>query len=823
MQFLPPALAALGSFRQFLVCLYRPSSTRPGKTDKFPVDYRTGLVCNAHDPAVWTDSATACAVAAALGPAYGAAFVFTERDPFWFLDLDDCLQADGTWSPLATQLLSYFPGAAVEVSNSGRGLHLFGCGTVPDHGCKNVRLGLEFYTGGRFVALTGTHAQGRADLDFSDRLAQFVAYYVPPTVTNDMEWADAPRDDWSGPVDDEQLIETALNSKSAGAIFTGKATFRDLWEAHAEALARSYPDSGVREFDRSSADAALAQHLAFWTGNDCERVRRLMYRSALVRDKWGREDYLPRTILRACAAQTTVATGWAKPGTSTHDQAIAAIAAAQPSPGPVATESPGPTWTAPDPTEAQMLTGPQYMPADLQRDHFRGCVYVRDMHRVLVPGGHLLKSEQFRVVYGGYTFPMDAANEKVSRNAWEAFTESQAVRFPKVDGVCFRPELDPGRIVQQQGQALVNVWWPAVVERVAGDVSPFLHHLALLLPNEHDRAILLAYMAACVQHIGTKFQWAPLIQGAPGNGKTLLTRCVANAIGKRYVHWPKAMEIDSRFNGWLLNKLLIAVEDIYVPEHKQSVLETLKPMITGGDGLEIQLKGVDQISADICANFMLNSNHLDAIRKTRDDRRFAVFYTAQQSAEDLERDGMGGDYFPNLYGWLNAGGYALVAHYLAEYAIPAELNPAVNAIRAPMTTSTEAAIAAGLGRVEQEVAEAIEQGLPGFAGGWVSSIMLERLLEKTGDARRIPPNKRRDLMKSLGYDWHPGLAGGRVNNVILPDSGKPRLFLKRGHLAGNLRDPGAIAKAYTAAQAAQPVTKAAAVFGAVPAATPPPQ
>ena len=177
-------------------------------------------------------------------------------------------------------------------------------------------------------------------------------------------------------------------------------------------------------------------------------------------------------------------------------------------------------------------------------------------------------------------------------------------------------------------------------------------------------------MAACVQHQGVKFQWAPLLQGTEGNGKTLFTRCVAAAVGRRYTHYPKAMDIDNKFNGWLMDKVFIGVEDIFVPDHRREVLETLKPMITGGDGLEIQLKGVDQITADVCANFMLNSNHKDAIRKTRNDRRFAVFFTAQQSAEDLARDGMAGDYFPNLYEWLRGGGYAAIAYFLSTYDIP---------------------------------------------------------------------------------------------------------------------------------------------------------
>lgn len=142
----------------------------------------------------------------------------------------------------------------------------------------------------------------------------------------------------------------------------------------------------------------------------------------------------------------------------------------------------------------------------------------------------------------------------------------------------------------------------------------------------------------------------------------------------------------------------------------------------------------------------------------------------------------------------------MVNELLHTYPIRPEFNPAEECQRAPVTSSTEAAIEASRGGVEQEILEAIEQGLPGFAGGWVSSLMLDRLLERINAARRIPPNKRRDLLQSLGYMQHPGLVDGRVNNMVTPDMGKPKLYVKQGHPDAYLVGPAAIAQAYTLAQ-----------------------
>ena len=131
----------------------------------------------------------------------------------------------------------------------------------------------------------------------------------PPPVAQ--EWTTAPCAEWRGSADDELLIQRAMASKSAASAFGNRASFSDLWHADPVALCRAYPASDRRDglpYDASSADAALAQSLAWWTGKDCQRIDRLMRQSALARDKWDRssDPYLERTILGAVARQFEV-------------------------------------------------------------------------------------------------------------------------------------------------------------------------------------------------------------------------------------------------------------------------------------------------------------------------------------------------------------------------------------------------------------------------------------------------------------------------------------------------------------------------------------
>lgn len=803
MQTLPDALAPLAAYRQFMLYRLVPNPKKPGKFTKLPCNL-SGVVCDAHDPQHWTDAASACAQATANGDGWGVAFTFTAADPFFFLDIDSALGADG-WSPVAQQLCAAFPGAAVELSQSRTGLHIFGRSAPMLHGCRNNAFGLELYTSGRFVALTGLQATGSVDTEHSAALSAVVAAYFPfvagQGVAGDFTLTTEPVPEWRGPTDDLDLIRRACAAKSTATVFAGRASFLDLWQANADVLTITYP-SPDSAYGASDADAALASHLAFWTGKHGERIERLMRQSALVRDKWEREDYLPRTISAICAKPGAVCQD-APLALPQHMQAttLAAPAVAQPLGAILAQDKALPPVDG-QPT-MQRVEGLTFVDRDRHMTLFAGCVWISDINKVLVPGRGLLSADRFRVLFGGFTFMMDDGNQRTTRNAFEAFTESQVIRPPMADTSCFRPDLPPREIIETVGVRKVNTYEPVDVRRMEGDATPFLDHLAKVIPDMRDRVIFMSYMAACVQHKGIKFQWAPLLQGVPGNGKTLFTRCVAEALGRRYVHWPKASKLTKEFNAWMVGKLLYGVEDIYTPHNKEEVFEELKPMITGGDGLEIEGKGVDQISMDICGNFMFNSNHKDGMRKRRDDRRFAMFFSPQQHHADLARDGMDGDYFPKLYEWLRADGYAIVADLLMRYEIPAEFNPAGDCHRAPITSSTEEAIGNSQGGVEQQILEAVAQGRPGFAGGWISSIQLSRLLDDLKAGQRITLHKRKDMMQHLGYALHRGLPDGRVNNAVQPDNAKTQLYILAGHPDAALTVGADIARAYTTAQGAK--------------------
>lgn len=562
-----------------------------------------------------------------------------------------------------------------------------------------------------------------------------------------------------------------------------------------------WPGENGKPYNASHADMALANHLAFWTGKHGQRMERLMRRSGLMREKWdAHRTYLTGTILQACAFTREV------------------LQLKESAPAPV---------VAPAPPEQMVAAGAElrdpaheYMGPLEQIEHFAGCAYLTGPGAVWsTPRAELLSKTSFDVAYGGHLFVIDPQGQKTTDSAWEAMTKSRVLKPRVVNNMCFRPELPPGHVVELGLTKLINSYVPYDCPMAKGDAGPFFDFLARILPDANDRKILLSYMASMAQNPGAKFQWWPVIQGTKGNGKTLLIRVMTHIVGEQYTHLPNSAALARdglKFTGWIDRNLFIGLEEVAY-SNKREFLDELKVLVTN-DRMSIEKKGKDELTGDNRVNGMVCMNARDGVPIDDEERRWAIFYTAQQSKADLIRDGMGGTYFPDLWDWFRgenayAGqtpGAHYIAHELTTMAIEAEYDPAKLLHRAPQTSSTADAVQASLGMLEQEVQEAIAEGRPGFCGGWVSSKFLDALI----DALRVkfPRNKRRELMARLGYDWHPALDEGRVNDVVTPDGGKPKLYVKRGHLALNLTQAGAVAKAYSDAQTKSAMGGVAAAF-----------
>ena len=147
----PPGLAALAAQRQWVVC----------GDDKVPLTPSLDAPlagAKANDPTTWRDAALASAcVGAGLAPLVG--YEFAAGDDYWGIDIDGCLDpATGTLTNRARAILALADTYA-EPSAGRRGLHIIGCGPLPQRmiaaGQQGKKRGhYECYASGRYFRMT---------------------------------------------------------------------------------------------------------------------------------------------------------------------------------------------------------------------------------------------------------------------------------------------------------------------------------------------------------------------------------------------------------------------------------------------------------------------------------------------------------------------------------------------------------------------------------------------------------------------------------------------------------------------------------------------
>jgi len=224
--------------------------------------------------------------------AAGVGFVIPEG--YFFLDIDHVDQADPRVKTILSRFCSY-----TEYSVSGNGLHIYGkvdmskLPIAPDKNgknrldkqfyMKNPRNGIELYIGGltnRFAAFTGNAV---TDLPLKNCTTA-----VLTTLDKDMRKTEKIK--YSAVRDgDREIFDIVCNLNK---------------QKNSEKFTKLYYSGDYSEYgSHSEADLALCSLIAFRTGADPELIDNVFRSSALMRDKWEREDYRTATIdaaIRAC-------------------------------------------------------------------------------------------------------------------------------------------------------------------------------------------------------------------------------------------------------------------------------------------------------------------------------------------------------------------------------------------------------------------------------------------------------------------------------------------------------------------------------------------
>lgn len=304
--------------KRWLCWQLQPKRQGEKKDRKVPMTLKEGKLIEASvtDPSNWLtfDEAINCYQ---RGLCTGIGFAFTNTAPkICFVDVDNCIDEDGTLNAEAQAAIELCQNSFVEKSQSGRGIHIFFIDEdfPGEHGRKKGNV--EVYAFSRYVAITGVRIQSSADdiLTVNGACRAVIAKFIDAdidadnvgnlfdktarqTVNKNFENVksanNVPMSD-----DDRRLVEYFRSDKCRDR----DPNMFNLFNGH---TADYFKHTG-KTFDDSVADNALMTKIFYYigdTGTDKEigqRALKIFDQSELAkRDKWNREDYQLRTLTAA--------------------------------------------------------------------------------------------------------------------------------------------------------------------------------------------------------------------------------------------------------------------------------------------------------------------------------------------------------------------------------------------------------------------------------------------------------------------------------------------------------------------------------------------
>jgi hypothetical protein len=154
----PDSLAELD---QWIVWRYEQRDG--GKPTKVPYQIN-GSLASSTDPKTWCSFDEALKTWQQHSSHWsGIGFVFSATDPFFGIDLDDCLDAAGKLKPWAQPIIEKFSDTYAEISPRGQGIKIWAKGKLPGTGTA-FPMGdgrVEIYDQARYFSVTGDHWAGQ--------------------------------------------------------------------------------------------------------------------------------------------------------------------------------------------------------------------------------------------------------------------------------------------------------------------------------------------------------------------------------------------------------------------------------------------------------------------------------------------------------------------------------------------------------------------------------------------------------------------------------------------------------------------------------------
>lgn len=300
--------------------------------------------------------------------------------------------------------------------------------------------------------------------------------------------------------------------------------------------------------------------------------------------------------------------------------------------------------------------------------------------------GERYKSEAFNNVYSRQLLPTEYSLKEAGLPVTPATLSKPIVepsdfvlnhlKIATVYDYAYDPSQPTEVFFVNGGRKYVNTYSPSYPElenKRADKAGQLLQsHLVNLIAEPEHRQTLVDFMAYHVQFPGRKIRWGVFIQSTEGAGKTFLAKAMKVVLGSQHVKVISGESIKKGWNEWAFGRQLIVLEEVRVAgANRFEIMNTLKQLVTN-DEIDISQRNCDSKERENIVNYLLFSNHHDALALTPGDRRYFVLKSPlQYKAQVLA---LGEDYFVPLFAMLRDFPGALRA-YLMDWEISPDFRP----------------------------------------------------------------------------------------------------------------------------------------------------
>lgn len=278
--------------------------------------------------------------------------------------------------------------------------------------------------------------------------------------------------------------------------------------------------------------------------------------------------------------------------------------------------------------------------------------------------GEKYKSESFNATYSRWLLPTEQALKDAGIQVTPAALSKPIVsptdyalnhlKIAAVYDYAYDPSQPTEMFFVNRGRKYVNTYSPTYPEldakhaEEAGEL--FQRHLRNLVLEPEYQKTLTDFMAFMVQSPGRKIRWAVLIQSVEGAGKTFLAEVMKAVLGAEHVKTISGAAIKSGYNEWSFGHQLVVLEEVRVAgTNRHEIMNALKPLVTNDD-ISINEKFRNNRQVQNISNYMMFSNHHDALALTPGDRRYFVIKSPLQNKGQVLA--LGETYFPPMYAML---------------------------------------------------------------------------------------------------------------------------------------------------------------------------